>query len=124
MKEVVPAFTDTDLRVYAAVRRLKKARVLELARETKLAKSTVQGALTRLLRHKLVTRTIVHGVPIIRARSASNLVRSLESQRQHLAEQHAQQNKLLLQAVQGLRQASLPQRPRRKKQRRRRRYLH
>lgn len=120
MKEVFPAFTDTDLRVYAAVRRLKKARVLELARETKLAKSTVQGALARLLRCKLVTRTIVHGVPIIRASSASNLVRSLEAQRRRLAAQHAQRDKLLLHAVRGLRQASFPQRPAKTKRRRKR----
>lgn len=121
MKEDVPAFTATDLRVYAAVRRLKKARVLELARETKLAKSTVQGALARLQGHKLVTRTIIHGVPIIRARSASNLIRSLEAHRKRLAEQHASQNKLLLQAVRGLKHASLPQRPTKAKPRGKRR---
>lgn len=70
-------FTDNDLRVYAAVRRLKKTRVLELARQVKLAKSTVQGALSRLEQRGLITRTSNGGIPIIRARSASNTLRSL-----------------------------------------------
>jgi len=107
----VPTFTENDFRVYAAVRHLKKTRVLELSRETKLAKSTVQGALARLQSHGLVARPVGHNIPIIRARSASNLIRSLEAQRRRLAERRSQQDKLLLNAVRGLHQASLPQRP-------------
>lgn len=98
-------FTDTDLRVYAAVRRLKKTRVLELSREVKLAKSTVQGALFRLEQRGLVTKTIHHGVPLIRARGASNTLRSLEASRRRLTERYAGQNKLLVKAIDGLKRA-------------------
>lgn len=98
-------FTDNDLRVYAAVRRLKKTRVLELARQVKLAKSTVQGALSRLEQRGLITRTSNGGIPIIRARSASNTLRSLGAQKRRLAERHHAQDKLLLNAINGLKRA-------------------
>ncbi|MBE7492941.1 MAG: hypothetical protein HS108_14465 [Planctomycetes bacterium] len=105
-------FTDNDLRVYAAVRRLKKTRVLQLAREVKLAKSTVQGALSRLEQRGLVSRTIDAGIPIIRARSASNTLRALDAQKRRLAERHKTQDKLLVRAIGALQrlQGSAPRR--------------
>ncbi|GIK52159.1 MAG: hypothetical protein BroJett014_11320 [Planctomycetota bacterium] len=92
-------FTDNDLRVYAAVRRLKRTRVLELARDVQLAKSTVQGALSRLEQRGLVSRTSDGGIPIIRARSASNTLRALNAQKRRLAERHETQDKLLVRAI-------------------------
>ncbi|MCZ7607593.1 MAG: helix-turn-helix domain-containing protein [Planctomycetota bacterium] len=100
-----PTFTDNDFNVYAAARRLKKARVLELARETKLAKSTVQGALSRLASTGLVARITIHGTSFIRANSPTNRLRSLLAERRHLAERHAAQDKLLLQDIRFLQQA-------------------
>lgn len=98
-------FTDNDLRIYAAVRRLKKTRVLELSREVKLAKSTVQGALARLEQRGLVARSINDGIPRIGARGATNQLRSLEAARQRLIERHNAQSKLLLRAIDGLKRA-------------------
>ncbi|MCZ7608458.1 MAG: helix-turn-helix domain-containing protein [Planctomycetota bacterium] len=100
-----PTYTENDLKVYLAARRRKKARVLELARETKLAKSTVQGALSRLANTGLVSRVTIHGMSFIRANSPTNRLRSLLAERRRLAERHAAQDKLLLQDIRFLQQA-------------------
>lgn len=100
-----PTYTQNDLKVYLAARRLKKARVLELARETKLAKSTVQGALSRLANTGLVSRKSVQSVSVVIANSPANRLRSLLAERRRLAERHAAQDKLLLQDIRFLQQA-------------------
>lgn len=101
-----PTYTKNDLKVYLAALRQKKSRVLALARETKLAKSTVQGALLRLADTGLVSRVNMHGVRVIFANSPTLRLRSLLAERRRITERHTAQDKLFLQDIRFLQQAA------------------